>query len=150
MSIQKDIQRWRDLTESVLREADQGVEKVESEINKTNDKLMLLKVDKLNNLIKKKYYERDEDIEESQMFQFHFEDKEDHYEFQIPLTVLFGDRTQEYAARFWDDFFSKAGIKTTFKDNIKDALDKTGNINLTMKLNKKLTHEVEDEDEFEE
>lgn len=150
MSIQKDIQKWRDLTESILREADSNSERVENEINKTNDKLMQLKVDKLNNLIKKRYLEQDEDVDEGKMFQFHFEDKGDHYEFQIPLTVLFGERTQEYAARFWDDFFSKAGIKTSFQDNIKDALDKTGNINLTMKLNKKLTHEVEDEDEFEE
>lgn len=150
MSIQKDIQKWMDLTESILNEADSDPEKVDNEINKTNDKLMQLKVDKLNNLIKKKYYEQDEEADESQMFQFHFEDKGDYYEFQMPLTVLFGERTQEYAARFWDDFFSKAGIKTSFQDNIKDALDKTGNINLTMRLNKKLTHEVEDEDEFEE
>lgn len=150
MSIQKDIQKWMDLTESVLREEAPDPEKVENEINKTNDKLMQLKVDKLNNLIKKRYAEQDEDTDESEMFQFKFDDKGDHYEFQIPLTVLFGDRTQEYAARFWDDFFSKAGIKTSFKDNIKEALDKTGNIALTMRLNKKLTHEVEDEDEFEE
>lgn len=148
MSI-KDIQKWRDLTESMLGEATKDAEKVEDEINKTNDKLMQLKVDKLNNLIKKQYYEQDEDFEEDSMFQFHLEDKGDNYEFQMPLTVLFGERTMEYAARFWDNFFSKAGIKTSFADNIKEALDKAGNINLTMRLNKKMTHEIDDE-EFEE
>lgn len=149
MSIHGDIQKWMDLTESILSE-EIDPEKVEGEINKTNDKLMQLKVDKLNNLIKKKYYEQDEDIDENKIFQFSFDDKGDHYEFKMPLSVLFGERTQEYAAQFWDDFFSKAGIKTSFNDNIHDALQKAGNVNLTMQLNKKLTHEVDNDDEFEE
>lgn len=146
----RNIQHWMDLTANMLNEKTEGVEKVDDEINKTNDKLMQLKVDKLNNLIKKRYYEADEEASEEEMFQFQFEDKGEHYEFQMPLTVLFGKKTQEYAARFWDDFFSKAGIKTSFSNNIQEALDKAGNIYLTMKLNKKITHEVDDEDEFEE
>lgn len=149
MSIQGDIRKWMNLTEQMLSE-EIDPEKVEGEINKTNDKLMQLKVDKLNNLIKKKYYEQDDDVDENNIFQFSFEDKGDHYEFKMPLSVLFGERTQEYAAQFWDDFFSKAGVKTSFSNNIADALEKAGNVNLTMQLNKKLTHEVDSEDEFEE
>lgn len=145
----KDIKHWMDLVQQ-MTEAKEGVDKVDDEIEKTDGKLMQLKVDKLNNLIKKKYYEADEDVDEESMFQFHFDDKGDHYEFSIPLTILFGKKTQEYAAKFWDDLFSKAGIKTYFSDNIQDALDRAGNINLNMKLNKKITHEVENEDEFEE
>lgn len=149
MSVQGDIRRWMDLTERMITE-EIDPEKVDSEITKTNDKLMQLKADKLNNLIKKKYYEQDEDTDENNIFQFHFEDHGDYYEFKMPLNVLFGERTQEYAAQFWDDFFSKAGIKTTFIDNIGDALKKAGNINLTMQLNKKMTHEIDNDDEFEE
>ena len=148
-NVNKDIQRWMDLTESMLNEAD-NFEKANQNISKTDDKLMQVKMEKLNNLIKKKYYEKDEEVEEDDMFQFNFEDKGDHYEFKMPLTVLFGRKSQEYAARFWDDFFEKAGIKTSFIDNIQEALKQAGNINLRMKLNKSMTQEVDGDDEFEE
>lgn len=145
----KDIMKWMDMVDDMLVEESDSSVKANDKISKTNDKLMQVKVEKLNSLIQKMAYEKDEETEEDDVFQFEFQDKEDHFEFKMPLTVLFGRKTQEFAARFWDDLFMKAGIRTSFIDNIQDALAKTGNINLTMKIDKNLEQEYND-DEFEE
>lgn len=149
MSQINDMKRWVNLAETMnLREAaekETNSQKLEKEIEKTDYRLMQTKLDKLNMLIKKKYYEKDDEMPDEKMFQFHFEDKGDHYEFSMPLNILFGKKTQEFCAKYWDDFFDQADIRTTFKDNISAALRQTGGINLTMKLNKKITKEVEPE-----
>lgn len=144
-----DMKRWLHLAESMnLHEADAkaretNAEKLEKEIDKTDQKLMQAKLDKLNMLVKKKYYEKDDEMPDEKMFQFHFTDKGDHYEFAMPLNILFGKKTQDFCAKYWDDFFDHADIRTTFSDNITAALKQTGGINLTMRLNKKVTKEVE-------
>lgn len=140
----KDIRKWMEMVDNMIVE-----ESSSDKISKTNDKLMKVKVEKLNSLIQKMAYEKDEETEEDDIFEFEFHDKGDHYSFDMPLTVLFGRRTQDFAARFWDDLFMKAGIRTTFIDNIQDALSRAGNINLTMKIDKNLEQEY-GEDEFEE
>lgn len=146
----KDIKRMIELSEAMftgkdyngLEEASVGSEKLDQELSKTDAELMKRKVEKLNLLIKKKYYESDEDLDEAKMFQFQFEDKGDHYEFGMPLTIVFGRRARQFAARYWDDLFDSADIRTKFEDNIEDALKKAGAISLTMKINKSMTKEV--------
>lgn len=147
-----DIRKWTRLAEAMsLNEAgESNYEKVEKELEKTDQKLMQAKLDKLNMLIKKKYYEKDEEMPEEKMFQFNFQDRGDHYEFQMPLNILFGRKTQDFCAKYWDDLFDSADIKTEFEDNIHRALKQTGGINLTMKINKKLTKEVEPQNTEEE
>jgi hypothetical protein len=142
----KDFQKWMKALPGILQEQKKKEPSVkddlEVELGKHNDKLEKLKQDKLNMLIKKKYYENDESTEDDRMFQFHFRDKGDSYEFTMPLNILFGEKTQEYCAKFWNDFFEQADIKTDFKENIKAALEQTGGIHLTMKINKGMTKEV--------
>lgn len=115
---------------------------VDKDLEKTNKKIMQMKMDKLNMLIRKKYYEKDENTSDDKMFQFQFEDKGSHYEFTIPLNILFGRRTQEFVAKYWEDFFDQADIRTSFEDNIREALKQTSGISLRMKLNNKLSKEV--------
>jgi hypothetical protein len=142
----KDYQKWVKAIPGILEEQKKEKpsvkDELDAELGKHNDKLEKLKQDKLNMLIKRKYYENDENIEDDKMFQFHFRDKGESYEFTMPLNILFGEKTQEYCAKFWDDFFAQADIKTDFKENIKAALEQTGGIHLTMKINKGMTKEV--------
>lgn len=142
----KDIARWMELVESgILDEAKPASpgEKLDTDILKADNKIMQMKLDKLNMLIKKKYYSASEEIAEEKMFQFQFEDKGDSYEFNIPLNILIGKNTREFCANYWNDFFKQADISVTFEDNIREALKQTGSINLRMKLNKTLTKEIE-------
>ena len=143
-----DMRHWVTLAENMnLAEADAkaretNVEKLDKELNKTDKKLMQTKLEKLNMMVKRKYYEKDDEMPDEKMFQFRFEDKGDHYEFAMPLNILFGKKTQDFCAKYWDDFFDQADIRTTFSDNISAALRQAGGINLTMKLNKTITKEV--------
>lgn len=145
----KDIKRLMELSEAILtgkkiKFLGEGTnsEKLDQELSKTDSELMKRKVEKLNLLIKKKYYEVDEDLDEAKMHQFVFEDKGDHYEFSMPLTIVFGKRARQFAARYWDDLFQAADIRTKFEDNIENALKKAGAIALTMRINKAMTKEV--------
>ena len=146
----KQIKDWMSMSEAILTgkqinplNEESGSERLEKELSKTDASLMEKKVEKLNLLIKKKYYEADEDLDETKMFQFRFEDRGDSYEFVMPLTIIFGKRARQFAARYWDDFFEGADMNVGFENNIEDALKKAGHINLTMKINKKLTKEVD-------
>ena len=148
MSTINDMKKWVNLAEDMNlmeepKERETNVQKLDKEINKHDAKLMQAKLDKLNMLIKRKYYEKDDEMDDEKMFQFNFRDKGDYYEFVMPLNILFGKKTQEFCAKYWDDFFDQADIKTTFIDNISSALKQAGGINLTMKINKKMTREVE-------
>jgi len=153
MSEYGDIKRLIDLSESMLtgktvesyysKNMQEGSEELDKELSKTDAELMKSKVSKLNLLIKKKYYEADEDLDEAKMFQFRFEDKGDHFEFNMPLTIVFGKKARQFAARYWDDIFDSADIRVKFENNIEEALKSAGSINLTMKLNKSLTKEKE-------
>lgn len=146
----KDIKKLLDLSEAMLTgkevpseiNEETGSERLEKELSKTDSELMKRKVEKLNLLIKKKYYESDEDLDETKMFQFSFEDKGDHYEFGMPLTIVFGRRARQFAARYWDDLFDSADIRVSFENNIEEALKRAGAISLTMKINKSMTKEV--------
>ncbi len=151
----KDIRKLLDLSEAMLSgkelpsdrlNEESGAEKLDKELSKTDSKLMEKKVEKLNLLIKKKYYESDEDLDETKMFQFRFEDKGDHFEFGMPLTIVFGRKSRKFAARYWDDLFDDADIRVKFEDNIEEALKRAGSITLNMKINKSMTKEVKDED----
>jgi len=148
MSQINDMKKWVNLAEGLnLQEADAkaretNAEKLEKEMSKTDQKLMQTKLEKLNMMVKRKYYEKDDEMPDEKMFQFRFEDKGDHYEFAMPLNILFGKKTQDFCAKYWDEFFDQADIRTTFSDNISAALRQAGGINLTMKLNKKMTKEV--------
>jgi len=149
MSISSEMEKWMKAVDTVneneLEEAKKEVspnEIVDKDLEKTDKKIMQMKLDKLNMLIKKKYYEKNQDVSDDKMFQFQFEDKGDHYEFTIPLNILFGRKTQEFAAKYWEDFFDQADIHTTFEDNIREAIKQAGGISLRMILNKKLTKEV--------
>jgi len=146
--------------EDKIRERERAKEKLSSDLGKTNKDLMKMKVDKLNMLIKKKYYDAGKEVEESDMFQFRLKETSKGWEFQMPLNILFGRRTQAFCAQYWDDFFSQAGIDVSFEDNIRQALDKAGNISLVMTISKDMEDEVDliddddddddDEDESEE
>jgi hypothetical protein len=146
MSDYGNIKKWLKLTEKISKNLSEEVtpqEKLDQDLQKTDSKLMQFKLDKLNMLLKRKYYETSTNLPEDRMFQFHFADKGDHYEFTMPLNILFGKKTRDFCAKYWDDFFSQADISTTFSDNIAAALKQTGGIHLTMKLNKKITKEVQ-------
>ena len=127
-----------------LIETNKHINKLTKEMNKNESKIMKLKLQNLNALIKKEFYdENDKDV-----FQINFIDKGDYIEFTMPLHVLFGRKTQEFAAKFWDELFEKVDIKTSFRDNIKDAVDKIKGLYLSMRLNKELTREQEEWNEF--
>ncbi|HRZ86103.1 MAG TPA: hypothetical protein P5277_04990 [Candidatus Paceibacterota bacterium] len=152
MSQINDMRKWVKLAENMnLLEAEKesNSEKLEKELEKTDQRLMQTKLEKLNMLIKRKYYEKDDTMPDEKMFQFRFEDKGDHYEFNMPMNILFGKKTQEFCAKYWDDFFDQADINTSFSDNISAALRQAGGINLTMRINKKMTKEVESKGEEE-
>lgn len=146
----KDMKKWLTLSEQILsdnptNELDEEIsprEKLDGDLGQHESKIMQLKMEHLNMLIKKKYYEKDENIPEEKMFQFSFQDKGDSYQFTMPLVVLFNKGTRKYCAQYWDAFFREAGIDTTFEDNITEALKQTTTLHLTMKLNKKMTKEV--------
>ena len=149
MSESSEIQKWMEAVDIVnqneIEEAKKEVsptEIVDKDLEKTDKRIMQMKLDKLNMLVKKKYYQKDENTSDDRMFQFQFEDKGTHYEFTIPLNILFGRRTQEFASKYWEDFFSQADIQTSFEDNIQAAIKQTSGISLRMKLNKKLSKEV--------
>jgi len=146
-----DMKKWVNLAESMNlmeepKEKETNSQKLDKEIDKNDVKLMQAKLDKLNMLVKKKYYEKDDEMDHEKMFQFNFNDKGDHYEFVMPMNILFGKKTQEFCADYWDEFFDQADIRTTFLDNISSALKQAGGINLTMKINKKMTREVESDE----
>ena len=88
----------------------------------------------LNAKIKDMYLSRNPETPDTEMMQFDFIDRGDHYEFTMPINVLFGKKTREDCAKYWDDFFSKCDIQTSFLDNIDEAVEKINNIHLTMKL----------------
>lgn len=150
----KDIKRLIDLSEAILTGKEEryerrqyineesGSEALEKEMSKTDAELMKRKVEKLNLLLKKKYYEADEDIDEAKMFQFDFRDVGDAYEFHMPLTIVFNKRSRQFASRYWNEIFDSADIRVNFEDNVEDALKRVGAISLTMRLNKKLTKEI--------
>ncbi len=141
-----DMRKWVNLASSMNlneeKEKETNSQKLDKELEKTDKALMQTKLDKLNMLVKKKYYEKDDNMADEKMFQFRFEDKGDHYEFSIPMNILFGKRTQEFCASYWDDFFDRADIRTSFSDNIASALRQAGGINLTMKIDKGMSKEV--------
>jgi hypothetical protein len=143
MSEYGDIKRLLDLSEAMLTNGviSEDSEEVEKALGKTDSALMKSKVEKLNLLLKKKYYDADEDLDEAKMFQFTFEDKGDHYEFGMPLTIVFGKKARQFAARYWNELFDSADIRVTFEDNIEQALKNAGSITLTMKINKNMTKE---------
>jgi len=148
MSTAQDILRWSKMVDNLgednLNEAPKTPqEKLDAELSKTDSKIMQEKLKKLNMLVKQKYMAKDAELPEEKMFQFRFEDRGSHYEFSMPLRILLGPATRDFCAKYWDDFFQAADIRTTFKDNIDEALKQTGGISLTMKLNKGLTKEVE-------
>ena len=145
----KTIAKWMDLVDTMNEAAKTEKEKNDEMLAKTDNKIMQMKLDKLNMLVRKKYYDADANIPKDKMFQFAFTDHGDHYEFTIPLNVLFGKKTQEFCANYWENFFSQADIDVSFIDNIQRALQQAGGINLTMNLNKKMTKEVEAEDKEE-
>lgn len=150
MNVRNDILKWTKLAEEMIEEQKQTPkEKLDKDIKKTDLKIMDSKLLKLNQIVKRKYYEKDEEMDDEKMFQFRFEDRGTHYEFSMPLNILFGPSTREFCAKFWDDFFGRADIKTTFTDNIDAALKQAGGIALTMKLNKGLTSEIEPKKEEE-
>lgn len=150
-----DILRWTKLAERMLKEDEapskedlekerlKEKERLDNDLNKSDAKLMQAKVEKLNNIIKKKYFDGRTQTAEEKQFQFRFEDRGDFYEFSMPLNILFGPKTREYAAKYWEEFFDQADIKTNFDNNIAQALKQAGSIMLTMKINKNLTKEVE-------
>lgn len=139
-----EINKWTSLAADMnLFEETSAKEKLDKELSKADKKIMDEKLKKLNMLIKRKYLDKDEEMPDEKMFQFRFEDRGDHFEFSIPLNILFGPTTREYCAKYWNDFFEKADIRTSFADNIDSALKQASGINLTMKLNKSLTKEVE-------
>jgi antitoxin component YwqK of YwqJK toxin-antitoxin module len=153
----KDMKKWLTLSEEVIRdslttkeeeandeiyEAESPREKLDADLGDHEAKIMGLKMEHLNMLIKKKYYEKDENIPEEKMFQFSFQDKGDSYAFTMPLVILFNKSTRKYCAQYWDAFFKDAGIDTTFEENITEALKQTTTLHLTMKLNKKMTKEI--------
>ena len=155
MSISSEIEKWIKAVDIVNNEEEQRSpvleakkdenpnEFIDKNIEKTDSKIMQMKLDKLNMLVKKQYYAKNQDTAEDRMFQFHFEDKGDHYEFTIPLSILFGKKTQQFAAKYWEDFFNQADIQTSFEDNIREALRQAGGISLKMRLNKALSKEVQ-------
>lgn len=149
-----DMLKWMDMTAKMLgeestpeeekvKEREKARAKLSADLGKTNKDLMNMKLDKLNMLIKKKYYDSGKEIDEADMFQFHLAETSKGWEFQMPLNILFGRRTQAFCAQYWDDFFSQAGIDVSFADNIKEALDKAGNINLVMTIAKDMEDEVD-------
>ena len=147
MSEGKQIQKWMNLVNVMNEEAKSLKDKNSEEINKTDGKILSMKLDQLNRKVKQRYLDKDEETPDEKIYQFAFTDKGSYYEFTMPLNVLFGPKTQKYCADYWDDFFESSDIKVDFLDNIKSALKQAGSILLRMKLNKSLTKEVETKEE---
>lgn len=142
----KDIARWMGLVDEMINEEAQannqtqgkkGVDPVQKNregIEKLQKDIMQQKFQLLNAKIKDLYLSKNSETTEEEMMKFQFIDRGDYYEFTIPINVLFGAKTRKDCAVYWDDFFDKCDIHTSFLDNINDAVDKISNINLTMKL----------------
>jgi hypothetical protein len=139
-----EMNKWIALSESILTEESDKLNKHEEYMQKLDSDLMTAKIEKLNALVKQKYYKQDQDIDDAAVFQFKFEDKGDFYEFTMPLYILFGRKSREFTAQYWNSFFGQADIAVSFEDNIEEALKSAGRFSLTMKINKKLNAEVED------
>jgi len=140
----KDIARWMNLVAQMNEEtspekpaAKKGpdpVEKNREGIEKLQKEILEQKFKLLNAKIKDLYLSKNPDTPETDMMRFDFVDRGDHYEFTMPINVLFGPKTRKDCATYWDDFFSNCDIQTSFLDNINDAVEKINNIHLTMKL----------------
>lgn len=140
----KDIARWINLVDRMLSEGDEQTdaqkeaakkaEKNNMNIERLTKDILEQKFELLNAKIEKMYRDRNPETPETDMMRFDFVDKGDHYEFTMPINVLFGPRTRKECANYWDDFFESCDIRTSFLDNINEAVDKINNIHLTMKL----------------
>ncbi len=136
----KDIARWMDLVSNMLNEetpAKKGADPVEKNregIQKLTKEILEQKFKLLNAKIADLYLSKNPETPETDMMKFDFVDRGDYYEFTMPINVLFGPKTRKDCANYWDDFFDSCDIRTSFLDNINEAIDKINNINLTMKL----------------
>lgn len=75
-------------------------------------------------------------------FRFNIRRVEDHYEFDVPLKVLFGPKTQKFCADQWKEIMKEADITMDFSDEIKRVIQEMSGIVVTMKMNLEMTKEV--------
>lgn len=141
----KDIARWMSLVDSMMNEESpnavnkekKGIDQVEKNregIQKLQKDILEQKFKLLNAKIKDMYLSKNPEMSETEMMTFDFIDRGDHYEFTMPINVLFGPKTRKDCADYWDNFFDSCDIRTSFLDNINESIDKINNIHLTMKL----------------
>ena len=142
----KDIAHWMDLVNHLNEETPaaastdtkkkgpDAAEKNRQNMDKLQKEIMEQKFKLLNAKIADIYLSKNPEFEENKMMSFDFIDRGDYYEFTMPLNVLFGPKTRKDCAEYWNGFFENCDIRTSFLDNINEAVNKIDNIHLTMKL----------------
>lgn len=129
MSDGKEFQKYLDKQK---KDEDRKKEKSEKEKTKIEEKIFEFKVKKLNNLLSS----------QNSNFSFNIRKVEDHFEFDIPLEVLFGPKTRQYCAGLWKEIMGQADISMDFSDEINRVIQEMKGIVLTMKMNLAMTKEA--------
>lgn len=128
------MKKFRDFLneEMTMTDEEKNKEKLDKERDKIEGEIFNAKVKKLNNIL----------ATEGQSFSFDIKKVEDHYEFNIPINILFGAKTREFCANRWKQVMAKADIDMDFSDEINTILEEFKRMTLTMKINKPMTKEI--------
>ena len=107
-------------------------EKISKNRDKIKSQIFERKIDLLNNELEEKNID----------FRFNIRRVEDHYEFDVPLKVLFGPKTQKFCADQWAAIMKEADVTMDFSDEIRRIVNDMSGIVVTMKLNLEMTKEI--------
>ena len=114
------------------KDEDKKGEKITKNRDKIKSQIFERKIDLLNNELEEKNID----------FRFNIRRNGDHYEFDVPLKVLFGPKTQGFCADQWAAIMREADVKMDFSDEVKRVVSEMSGIVVTMKMNLEMTKEV--------
>jgi hypothetical protein len=125
-------EEFKKYLENMEKEVQKKKEKNSKDRTKIEEKIFEFKVKKLNNLLEA----------EGINFRFNIRKVADHYEFDVPMKVLFGPKTRKFCAEKWGEVMEKADIDMDFTDEIDRLIKEMSGIVLTMKMNLSMTKEI--------
>jgi hypothetical protein len=111
-------------------------DKLQKNKSRIEEKIFEFKVQKLNHIMEEKGID----------FRFNIKKVNDHYEFAVPISTLFGPATRKFAAERWKKIMAEADIDMDFSEEVEEAMNQIKGISLVMKMNLKMTKETEDGD----